>query len=52
MAELSKKLIIDQTIPEEEYRDFQKKKFLTIIHNLYKSTQFWTLIPNLILVLN
>ena len=27
MAELSKKLIIDQTIPEEEYREFQKQSF-------------------------
>ena len=49
---IEKIVIIDQTIPEGGYRDFFKKKFLRIIHNIYKSTQFLTLIPNLILVLN
>ena len=50
---IEKIVIIDQTIPEEGYRDFFKKNiFLKIIHNIYKSTQFLTLIPNLILVLN
>ena len=51
---IEKIVIFDQTIPEEGYRDFFSKKniFLRIIHNIYKSTQFLTLIPNLILVLN
>ena len=51
---IEKIVIIDQTIPEGGYRDFfwKKKLFLRIIHNIYKSTQFLTLIPNLILVLN
>ena len=50
---IEKILIFDQTIPEGDYRDFfKKKKILRIIHNIYKSTQFLTLIPNLILVLN
>ena len=50
---IEKIVIIDQTIPEGEYRDFSKKKiFLRIIHNIYKSTQFLTLIQNMILVLN
>ena len=50
---IEKIVIFDQTIPEGEYRDFFKKNiFLRIIHNIYKSTQFLTLIPNLILVLN
>ena len=51
---IEKIVIIDQTIPEGGgYRDFLKKNiFLRIIHNIYKSTQFLTLIPNLILVLN
>ena len=50
---IEKIVIIDQTIPEGEYRDFFKKNiFLRIIYNIYKSTQFLTLIPNLILVLN
>ena len=50
---IEKIVIFDQTIPEGGYRDFFKKKnFLRIIHNIYKSTQFLTLIPNLILVLN
>ena len=50
---IEKIVIIDKTIPEGGYRDFfQKKLFLRIIHNIYKSTQFLTLIPNLILVLN
>ena len=53
MAVIEKIVIFDQTIPEGEYRDFFKKNiFLRIIHNIYKSTQFLTLIPNLILVLN
>ena len=50
---IEKIVIFDQTIPEGGYRDFFKKNiFLRIIHNIYKSTQFLTLIPNLILVLN
>ena len=50
---IEKIVIIDQTIPEGEYRDFFKKNiFFKIIHNIYKSTQFFTLIPNMILVLN
>ena len=50
---IEKIVIFDQTIPEGEYRDFWKKKiFLRIIDNMYKSTQFLTLMPNLILVLN
>ena len=50
---IEKIVIIDQTIPEGEYRDFFKKNiFLRIIHNIYKSTQFLKLIPNMILVLN
>ena len=51
---IEKIVVIDQTIPEGGgYRDFFKKNiFLKIIHNIYKSTQFLTLIPNLILVLN
>ena len=50
---IEKIVIFDQTIPEGEYRVFfEKKIFLIIIHNVYKSTQFLTLIPNLILVLN
>ena len=49
---IEKIVIIDQTIPEGEYRDLKKIIFLKIIHNIYKSTQFLTLIPNLILVLN
>ena len=50
---IEKIVIFDQTIPEGEYRDFSKKtNFLRIIHNIYKSTQFLTLILNLILVLN
>ncbi len=48
---IEKIFIIDQTIPEGGYRVFfQKKIFLLIIHNIYKSTQFLTLILNLILV--
>ncbi len=50
---IEKIVIIDQTIPEGGYRVFfQKNIFLIIIHNIYKSTQFLTLILNLILVLN
>ena len=50
---IEKIVIIDRTIPEGEYRDFFKNKcFLRIIRKIYKSTQFLTLIPNLILVLN
>ena len=50
---IEKIVIFDQTIPEGEYRDFFKKNiFLRIIHNIYKSTQFLKLIPNMILVLN
>ena len=50
---IEKIVIIDHTIPEGGYRDFFKKIcFFRIIHNIYKSTQFLTLIPNLILVLN
>jgi hypothetical protein len=56
MAELSKKIvIIDQSIPEVGGATgsfFKTNYFLKIIHNIYKSTQFLTLIPNLILVLN
>ena len=49
---IEKIVIFDQTIPEGEYRDFSKKQiFLRIIHNIYKSTQFLTLILNLILIL-
>ena len=53
MDELSKKLSF-LTIPSLRGSTgiFQKKIFLRIIHNIYKSTQFLTLIPNLILVLN
>ena len=50
---IEKIVIFDYTIPEGEYRDFSKQNFfLRIIHNIYKSTQFLTLIPNLIIVLN
>jgi len=50
---IEKIVIIDQTIPEGGYRDLKKKNFfLRIIHNMHSSTQFLTLIPNLILVLN
>ena len=50
---IEKIVIIGQTIPEGEYRDFFKKNiFFKIIHNIYKSTQFLTLVPNMILVLN
>ena len=50
---IEKIVIIDQPIPEGGYRDFFKKKtFFKIIHNIYKSTQFLALIPNMILVLN
>ena len=50
---IEKIVIIDKTILEGGYRDFFKKNiFLRIIHNIYKSIQFLTLIPNLILVLN
>ena len=50
---IEKNVIIDQTIPEGGYSHFFKKNiFLKIIHNIYKSTQFLTLIPNLILVVN
>ena len=49
---IEKIVIIDQTIPEGEYRDFFKKHFFfKIIHSIYKSTQFLALIPNMILVL-
>ena len=53
---IEKIVIIDQTIPEGGgrggYRDFFKKNiFRKIIDNIYKSIQFLTLIPNLILVL-
>ena len=50
---IEKIVIIDQTIPEGEYRDFFKKtNFRRIVWNIYQSTQFLTLIPNMILVLN
>ena len=50
---IEKIVIIDQTIPEGGTGIFLKQKlFLRIIHNVYKSTQFLTLIPNLILVLS
>ena len=50
---IEKIVIIDQTIPEGGTGIFFLKNFfLRIIHNIYKSTQFLTLIPNLILVLN
>ena len=55
MAELSKKLSL---LTRPSLRGgvqrvfFEKNIFLRIIHNIYKSTQFLTLIPNLILVLN
>ncbi len=54
MAELSKKLSL---LTRPSLRGgtgffFQKNIFLIIIHNIYKSTQFLTLILNLILVLN
>ena len=52
MAELSKSCRYWPDIPEREYRDVFKKNFLRIIHDTYKSTQFLTLIPNMILVLN
>ena len=50
---IEKIVIIDQTIPEGGYREFFKKTFFfKIIHNIYKSTQFLTLILIMILVLN
>ena len=52
---IEKIVIINQTIPEGGGGDrvfFQKNIFLIIIHNIYNSTQFLTLILNLILVLN
>ena len=51
---IEKIVIIDQTIPEGGVQGFvlKKKLFLRIIHNIYRSTQFLMLIPNLILVLN
>ena len=50
---IEKIVIIDQTITEGGTGIFSKKNiFLKIIHNIYKSTQFLTLIPNMILVLN
>jgi hypothetical protein len=49
---IEKIVIIDQTIPEGGTGIFFKKSFfLLIIRNIYKSTQFLTLILNLILVL-
>jgi hypothetical protein len=54
MAELSKKLsLLTRPSLRGGTGIFSKKNiFLKIIHNIYKSTQFLTLIPNLILVLN
>ena len=50
---IEKIVIIDQIIPEGDYRDLKKKNiFFKIIHNIHKSTQFFTLILNMILVLN
>jgi len=54
MAELLKKLsLLTRPSLRGSTGIFQKKIFfLRIFHNLYESTQFLTLIPNLILVLN
>jgi len=49
---IEKIVIIDQSIPGGYRVFFQKNIFLIIIHNIYKSTQFLTLILNLILFLN
>jgi hypothetical protein len=54
MAELSKKLLsLAKPSLKEDTRFFQKKVFFVkIIKNMYESTQFLTLIPNLRLVLS
>ena len=55
MAELSKtlSLLTRLSLRGGGTGIFSKKNFfLRIIHNIYRSTQFLTLIPNLILVLN
>ena len=54
MAELSKKLsfLIRPSLRGSTGIFSKKHFFLRIIHNIYRSTQFLTLIPNLILILN
>ena len=52
MAELSKKLSLLTRPSLSGGTRMYLKKFLRIIHSTYKSTQFLTLIPNMILVLN
>ena len=49
---IEKIVIFDKTIPEGDTGIFSKNFFLRITHNIHKSTQFLTLITNLILVLN
>ena len=53
MAELSKKLsFLRRPSLRGDTGIFSKNFFVRVTHNIYKSTQFLTLIPNLILVLN